>query len=564
MGSGSAPELNSANREYRGLARRILLCQIMANTIGAMACTLYFAFLDQPELTPALDKQLITSLIMTLALVVGGTVYGTRWSREIKIVFQELMAGRPVDREHLTRAQRKSMNAPLQYGLISLAAWGMAAVIMGGYRIILPFPGTSLAESLSQGLGVGFGVLISGLGAGSIVFFYTDYLFRKVRPVFFPSGGLVETKGVYRLSVRRRLLITSLIISVGPILVVGFMFYHKISSSPAADLEGAMTGVLAALTFIPAALLMVNVILSRLAASSIYGPISDLESAMARVREGDLTARVTVGNNDELGALAESFNHMTNGLRERDRMQRSLDLAKEVQQSLLPLEDPLVEGLDISGVSHYCDETGGDYYDYLLPDEPGRVGIIVGDVSDHGVSAALLMTTARAFLRQKSSLSGDLAEVVTDVNRQLCRDVEDSGGFMTLFYALIDVKAGQVEWVRAGHDPALLYNLETGAFRELGGPGVPLGVADDFTYERQEDGIKPGEILTIATDGVWEARNPAGEPFGKARLRNIIKSEAGKTAREIVTSVVEAVARFIYPLKNPDDVTLVVVKTKGQ
>jgi len=141
-----------------------------------------------------------------------------------------------------------------------------------------------------------------------------------------------------------------------------------------------------------------------------------------------------------------------------------LDLAMDVQQHLLPRRDPAVEGLDIAGKSIYCEETGGDYFDYLEVGKngQGKIKVVVGDVSDHGIPSALLMTTARAFLRQRAASPGKLNQIVADVNRQIAPDVEESGQFMTLFICEIDSRNGIIRWVNAGHDPALIFDQSKG------------------------------------------------------------------------------------------------------
>ena len=138
--------------------------------------------------------------------------------------------------------------------------------------------------------------------------------------------------------------------------------------------------------------------------------------------------------------------------RQRDRLKHSLDLAMEVQQNLIPSSDPVIKGLDVAGRISYCDETGGDYYDYLHfgPQWPGCLTVAVGDVSEHGIPSALLMTTARALLRQCHERFETLAEVADNTNVQFSRDVEESGRFMTLFLCRVDAEAGELKWVRAG------------------------------------------------------------------------------------------------------------------
>jgi sigma-B regulation protein RsbU (phosphoserine phosphatase) len=140
---------------------------------------------------------------------------------------------------------------------------------------------------------------------------------------------------------------------------------------------------------------------------------------------------VQVLSNDEIGYTGDAINAMTKGLIEREKMQLSLNLAKEVQQNLLPNGNLNVDGFDIAGKSVYCDETGGDYYDFIIiddTDEP-KICVAIGDVSGHGIPSALLMAAVRSSLRQRTSLPGSTAEIISDVNRQLVKEVEDSGQF---------------------------------------------------------------------------------------------------------------------------------------
>jgi serine phosphatase RsbU (regulator of sigma subunit) len=256
-------------------------------------------------------------------------------------------------------------------------------------------------------------------------------------------------------------------------------------------------------------------------------------------------------------------------IKEKNRLLReALALAEEVQLRLLPRDNPAVPGFDIAGKSIYCDETGGDYYDYLaVPGAwPGSVAVVVGDVSGHGVASALLMTTARALLRMRASMGGGPAGHVDDLNRLLTQDTAETGRFVTLFYLSMEPspdagRPGRMRWVRAGHDPALVYDPETGEFMELSDGGVPLGIIGDVAYEEFTfDGMAGGQVVALGTDGIWEARNRDGEMFGKGRLRRIIRDKADRPAREIVEAVLEELWAFRRGLAAEDDVTLVVVK----
>jgi serine phosphatase RsbU (regulator of sigma subunit) len=249
--------------------------------------------------------------------------------------------------------------------------------------------------------------------------------------------------------------------------------------------------------------------------------------------------------------------------REHQRVRQSLSLAMEVQQNLLPKTNPKIAGLDIAGKSIYCDETGGDYYDFLEVGHPaeGKIGIVVGDVSDHGIPSALLMATVRALIRQRCSSFGKIDSVVSDVNRQLAADVKDSGRFMTLFYAEVDRPNSAIRWVSAGHEPAMVYNPATDSFSELDGSNnLPLGVFEDAVFKENYRQLTGGQVIIIATDGTWEARNPDGEMFGKDRIYRIVRQNATASAAEIQNAVLESLRGFQKDARLEDDLTLVVIK----
>ncbi|SHO51316.1 SpoIIE family protein phosphatase [Desulfopila aestuarii] len=245
---------------------------------------------------------------------------------------------------------------------------------------------------------------------------------------------------------------------------------------------------------------------------------------------------------------------------------KALRLAGEVQKSLLPQEKPQVRGLDIAGRNVSCDEIGGDYFDFIWQRDShqGPFNVVVGDISGHGVDSALLMTTARAFLRMRASQPGTISEIISAMNSQLARDVLDSGRFMTLFYLSIDPEHRRLDWVRAGHDPALLYDPVQDEFTELKGEGIALGVVDEVNYhEHRREHLANGQIIAIGTDGIWEAFNIQGEMYGKNRLRECIRANAMRSAAEILGAVYEELRRFTLGRKTEDDITLVVIKVDG-
>ena len=245
---------------------------------------------------------------------------------------------------------------------------------------------------------------------------------------------------------------------------------------------------------------------------------------------------------------------------------KALALAGEVQKSLLPQEKPRVQGLDVAGRNVSCDEIGGDYFDFLWrrDSKKGPFSVVVGDISGHGVDSALLMTTARAFLRMRASQPGTISEIITAMNHHLTQDVLETGRFMTLFYLTIDPEKKRLDWVRAGHDPALVYDPVRDDFEELKGNGLALGVNEGFDYEENHrNGLANGQIIAVGTDGIWEAVNRDGEMFGKERLRNVIRKNARAEAGDILSAVYDELNQFTLGQKTEDDITLVIIKVDG-
>ena len=284
---------------------------------------------------------------------------------------------------------------------------------------------------------------------------------------------------------------------------------------------------------------------------------------LENVSQGDLTQRVPVVTSDEIGVIAGHTNAMISALREGVRMREGLLIAKEVQQHFLPARPPELPGLDVAGLSRFSDETGGDFYDFIdcEADSCGQVAIAVGDVSGHGIGAALLMAAGRAVIRQGAATPGSPAKNISVANMHLARDVGDSGRFMTLFFMTISPVEKKIVWVNAGHQPPLVYDPLAEEFSDLKGEDIPLGVEESWQYhEYYMDMPVPGQIILIGTDGAWEAHNPAGEMFGAKRIRQLIRDNADRSAQEILTAIADAVHEFADSTTQEDDVTLVVIK----
>lgn len=300
------------------------------------------------------------------------------------------------------------------------------------------------------------------------------------------------------------------------------------------------------------------------AARWLVSPLVKLVTAVRRIGQGDLETQVHLRHSPEYTHLADEINGMTAGLRDRLRMRESLSLAMEVQQNLLPSEEPSIEGLDIAGHSTYCDETGGDYYDFLDvsgADEQTAV-IALGDVMGHGVAAAMLMATARGILRSRCSVTGSLAELLDHLNGML---VADTGGerFMTMLLLTLSASREELRWASAGHGPPIILDTRRGEFLDLDGGGLPLGIMDEEVYEEYvQPGISSGHLILAATDGLWETSGRDGAEFGMDRVRHLLRENAGRSAAEISEIIRDALARFRGPAGQDDDLTFVIAKVR--
>ena len=301
-----------------------------------------------------------------------------------------------------------------------------------------------------------------------------------------------------------------------------------------------------------------------LVSRSVTRPLSDLARMADRLGDGDFSVRVTPSGGREFKELGRVFNEMVPELEERTRLKQAMALAQEVHRLLIPETLPAVAGLDLAAVSLSCEETGGDSFDVIAcaHDNPDRTALLVGDVTGHGLDAALLMATARAYLRMRVRQPGTPAQVVTDVNRFLAMDTGDTGRFMTLFYLEANPRSRVMRWVRAGHDPAILYRFAPDDFEELGGAGIPLGVLEDRAYEEYSRPMpQPGDVLLIGSDGMWEARGQDGSMFGKERVRLILRRNAAAGSQEILDALLAAWNDFRGDAPAEDDVTLLVIKS---
>ena len=537
------------------LKNEMLIINYIANSIGAgvaIFLTYRSAFFGAQDAFRFANR--IVWMFEPLWLVLMFSLILT-YERPIRFFLNATFRQQPIPLEISIKARQRLLNEPFFLIALDLGVWIMVAVI---YSAIFWITGTGKAAvyyTFTQSIQTG---LITSVAA---FFILRSVLQRRLVPHFFPEGGLYMTPKTLRIRIGTRL--AGLILACN--LIPFFAIINLARGTYLSHLEsGMLLNQLRTDIFIQSSIFMgLGIVLTILVSLNLRRPFQNIIHVLQAVRNGEFSLKVRVTSNDEIGYTGDVINEMTEGLKERDRMRHSLELAKEVQQHFVPKADPKVAGLDIAGHSKYCERTGGDYYDYLGIEKSGKgkIGVVIGDVSGHGIPSALLMATARSSLRQRALSGGKIEQIVSDVNRQLARDVEESGRFMTLFYCEIDSPNHRIRWVRAGHDPAIFFDPETNTFEELKGMGLALGVDEDWQYEQnQKSDLKKGQIIVLATDGIWEAHNANGEMFGKDAFYDIIRRNAALSANQILEAVIDKLEYFQTGVEPEDDVTLVVIK----
>ncbi len=245
---------------------------------------------------------------------------------------------------------------------------------------------------------------------------------------------------------------------------------------------------------------------------------------------------------------------------EKGRMERELQVAHELQASLLPRTTPQVPGWEFAAAWQPARQTSGDYYDFFAARE-GEVGLVIGDVSGKGMAAALFMTLTRSIVRASLAQPAALAEAIERANRLICAD-STAGMFVTLFCAEIELATGQVTYVNAGHNPPLLISDGEGEQRleELYPTGMALGILEDALFEQRTVQMMPGDLLLLYTDGVPDATRDNGERFQMPRLRQVILDQGNGAAGDVLSALSGSVAAFTGTSEQFDDMALVVTR----
>jgi serine phosphatase RsbU (regulator of sigma subunit) len=305
-------------------------------------------------------------------------------------------------------------------------------------------------------------------------------------------------------------------------------------------------------------------------ARQITSAVHDLFAGTEHIQQGNFAHRIPVRTRDQLGELAEEFNRMSAGLeqsrhvlREKQRLDDELRIARDIQQSLLPVHAPAVAGIDLAAICEPAREVGGDYYDFF---ELGarQLGVLMADVSGKGTSAALYMAELKGLMLSLTRSVRSPRQLLIEANRLLAAHL-DNRSFITMTYAIIDLDAGTLTCARAGHTPLVV--VSKGTSHVLAPEGMVVGLrlpgASERFEELLEEHTRPigaGDVIVLYTDGITEAMNAQGDLYGDAALAEAIGGQACARAADLRDRVIADVRRFVGGADQHDDMTMVVVK----
>ena len=244
---------------------------------------------------------------------------------------------------------------------------------------------------------------------------------------------------------------------------------------------------------------------------------------------------------------------------EKGRLEQELSMARRVQVSLLPRQMPQVPGWEF--IAHWkpARQVGGDYYDFIET-ENKQLGLVIADVTDKGMPAALFMAFTRSIIRGNLDHAASPDDGITRANRLICQE-SDNGLFVTMFYGQLNLQTGELTYVNAGHNPPIhVAPSQSIPTSWLARTGVPLGIEEDSTYTQESVLLKPGEFIVLYTDGVTEAMDPNDNLFGVDRLQGVLMENQDRPAPEIAAALEQAIDQFTGPIAPHDDITIVIAR----
>jgi serine phosphatase RsbU (regulator of sigma subunit) len=345
--------------------------------------------------------------------------------------------------------------------------------------------------------------------------------------------------------------------------------FHEPANLVEAKIEQARRELMRNTQLMWAATVLAVLVIAFLVARTIARPVCTLVSRAAEIGQGRFGQQVQVTSRDEIGQLAATFNKMSRDLQqyvadlerttsERERYQRELEIAHDIQQSFLPQAFPQVPGFDIAGHNIPARHVGGDFYDFI-PLRNGRWGLLVADVSDKGVPAALFMALSRSLVRAYS-LEYDSVPAALGAFNTFVTAENPSNMFVTLFYATLEPEARRLSYINAGHNPPILVHGQEHQVVLLRAHGIALGIWPDVDLEEHPVELEPGDVVVLYTDGITEAFNAGHEMYGLERLIEVVQDNSASSSQELLKAIESAVAAYTGDAPQSDDITLLVLR----
>ncbi|MFQ5675528.1 MAG: SpoIIE family protein phosphatase, partial [bacterium] len=303
-----------------------------------------------------------------------------------------------------------------------------------------------------------------------------------------------------------------------------------------------------------------GIIIVYLTIGKMLKPVQRLTESTREVAKGNWDISINLKSKDEIGTLARSFDQMVQSLRENARMWHEFNVARDMQAQMLPDTYPEIAGLEIGARSIPTTEVGGDFYDFLSLDDD-KLGVVIGDVSGHGVSAAMVMTAAMGAVRFAAAEKKRTDEVLNMVNSRLNKDIQNHM-FVALFYGIFDPRTRTLLYTNAGQTMPFLFRNNKANFlpQAQESDRFPLGIVKTTIYEQLELQLQPGDMLIHYTDGIVDAMNGTYETYGFDRLSDAIEKNAALPPIELVDRLIEDMKHYSGDSNIEDDVTLVIVK----
>jgi serine phosphatase RsbU (regulator of sigma subunit) len=341
-----------------------------------------------------------------------------------------------------------------------------------------------------------------------------------------------------------------------------FSYYF---GSSAGDYLGILANVIAGLAF---ALMMMYVMAALFAAILIFSisrAVNRIERGTHAVERGDFTYRIRMRRNNQLGAMAQSFDHMTESIAsllttvaEKERLQSEIAIAAEIQRNLLPAAGPDYRGVSFSAHFEPTTSIGGDYYDVFRMGD-ARLAVAIGDVSGHGLSTGLVMAMVKAAMTTLIEEGSDETSLFRRLNQLVYRSTERRA-FMTLAFTVFDLVRGTIRHTNAGHIYPYILRLGHDAPIAIEGPSLPLGVRTELVTHTTETELREGDTIVYLSDGIVEAQDENGEPLGFDHLENLLTGRAGSTTDDVRNAILQAVTHHSGTRPADDDRTVMVIR----